>query len=214
MTEPTSLLIDAFVRFGLIGLWFVVAFEAFEFVFSIPVGPVLVFLGGLASQGKLSLTLLWLVVFSAVVVGDNIGFLVGRRFGQPILHKFGSRFIKQSVIEKAEKFFIRFGAFAVFFSRFIFATIAAPLNVLAGASDLPWRKYVIAEMSGQAVWTSIYIFLGYFFGLQVEKYIKIIDQANITVISLVSLLVVIAIIWLFTHALHHHIKVIHRHPNV
>lgn len=214
MTEPASYLLEVFLRFGLIGLWFVVAFEAFEFVFSIPVGPVIVFLGALASQGKFSVVLLWLVVYTAVVAGDNTGFFVGRKFGRPVLQKFGARFVKQKIIDKAERFFLRFGTFAVFFSRFIFATIAAPLNVLAGASDLPWRKYVVAEMAGQAVWTSIYVFLGYFFGKQVEQYIRIIDQANITAVSIVSLIVVIAVVWLFAHALHHHAKIIRHHHHV
>jgi membrane protein DedA with SNARE-associated domain len=214
MTEPAPYILDVFIRFGLLGLWFVVAFESFEFVFSVPVGPVIVFLGGLASQGNFSVLLLWLVVYSAVVVGDNTGFMVGRKFGRPILHKFGTRFLKPSVISKAERFFLRFGVFAVFFSRFIFATVAAPLNILAGSSDLPWRKYVIAEMAGQVVWTSIYVFLGYFFGKQVEKYIRIIDQANVTAVSLVSLLVVIAVIWIFIRALQHHVGIIRRHRNV
>jgi len=72
MNDLAGLILETFSRFGLIGLWLVVAFEAFEFVASVPVGPILVFLGGLASQGIINVALLWTTVYSAVVVGDNL----------------------------------------------------------------------------------------------------------------------------------------------
>jgi len=206
MNDLAGLILETFSRFGLIGLWLVVAFEAFEFVASVPVGPILVFLGGLASQGIINVALLWTTVYSAVVVGDNLGFFVGRKFGRPILYRFGTKIIKRQAIEKADKFFIRFGAVAIFFSRFIFATVAAPLNVIVGASDLPWKKYLPAEMAGQAVWSSIYIFLGYFFGKQVDKYIRMIDQANVVGVLIGMLAVLIVFTYIVYRPIRHHVR--------
>lgn len=205
MNDLAGLIIETFSRFGLVGLWLVVAFEAFEFVASVPLGPVLVFLGGLASQGFINIAVLWITIYSAVVVGDNLGFFVGRKFGRPILFRFGTKIIKQQAIEKADRFFIRFGAIAIFFTRFIFATIAAPLNVIAGASDLPWKKYLPAEMAGQAVWASIYVLLGYFFGKQVEKYIKMIDQANVIGILAVTVITLIIFVYVVYRSVRHHV---------
>jgi membrane protein DedA with SNARE-associated domain len=207
MNDAATLILDAFSSYGLIGVWFVVAFEAFEFVASVPVGPVIVFLGSLASQDILSVYLLWLTVYSAVVVGDNFGFWVGRRFGRPVLYKFGTKIIRLRTIEKADRFFLKFGTVAIFFTRFIFATIAAPLNVIAGASDLPWRKYIIAEMAGQIVWTSLYVFLGYFFGQAVIEYIFLIDRADVVAISLIGLVALFIFGFLAIRALRQHYRV-------
>jgi undecaprenyl-diphosphatase len=206
-----SFIVSAFQNFGLVGVWFVVAFEAFEFVASVPIGPFVVLLGGLASQGILPVGLLWLTVYTAVVTGDNLGFLVGRKFGRPILHRFGTRLVKQSAIDKAERFFVQYGAVAVFFTRFIFATIAAPLNVIAGASDLKWKKFFIAGALGQAGWASIYVFLGYFFGKQITGYIELINQANVTAVSVITLITVLIFAWLATRAIRHHVRVQRKH---
>ncbi len=206
-----SFIYGAFQTYGLIGLWFVVAFEAFEFVASVPVGPVIVLLGGAASQGIISVGGLWLTVYTALVVGDNTGFFVGRKFGRPVLLKFGTRMITAGTLDRAERFFLRYGARAIFFTRFIFATIAAPLNVLAGASALPWRKYLPAEMAGQAVWATLYISLGYFLGDRIEQIIRLVDQANVTAVSLLTLAVVLFVVWLYGRAIRHHVRVHRKH---
>lgn len=210
MTD-TSFIYGAFQSYGLVGLWFVVAFEAFEFVASVPVGPVIVLLGGAASQGVVHAGVLWLTVFTALVVGDNTGFFVGRKFGRPVLLKFGTRIIKAGTLERAEQFFLRYGVFAIFLTRFIFATIAAPLNVLAGASPLPWRKYLPAEMAGQAVWATVYISLGYFLGDRIEQIIRLVDQANVTAVSLLTLAVVLFVVWLYGRAIRHHVRIRRKH---
>lgn len=210
MTD-TSFIYSAFQTYGLIGLWFVIAFEAFEFIASVPTGPVVTLLGGAASQGVMPVGALWLTVYTALVVGDNTGFFVGRKFGRPVLLKFGTRIIKAGTLERAEKFFLRYGTRAVFFSRFIFATIAAPLNVLAGASALPWRKYLPAEMAGQVVWATMYVSLGYFLGDQIGEVIQLVDRANVTAISVLTLGVILFVLWLYGRAIQHHVRVQREH---
>ncbi|MEK7632025.1 MAG: DedA family protein [Patescibacteria group bacterium] len=206
MSEP-SFIANAFASYGLVGVWFIVAFEAFEFVGSLPIGPFIVFLGGLASQGSISVVALWLTVYTAVVFGDNMGFLVGRKFGRPILYKFGTKLLKQSSIDKAERFFLRYGAVAVFFTRFIFATIAAPLNVLVGASDLKWKKFFIAGALGQAGWASIYVFLGYYFGKQIGGYVAFINEADVVSLLIITVVAMLGFAWFATRAIHHHVRV-------
>lgn len=205
--NESSFIAQAFANYGLIGVWLIVSFEAFEFVGSLPIGPFVIFLGGLASQGKISVVALWFTVYTAVVFGDNMGFLVGRKFGRPILHKFGTKVIKQATLDKAERFFVRYGAVAVFFSRFIFATIAAPINVLVGASDLKWKKFFLASALGQAGWATMYVSLGYFFGKKIGKYLELFDQANVISILIVTVVATLGFAWFATRAIHHHVRV-------
>jgi membrane-associated protein len=210
MTD-SSFISNAFAHFGLVGVWFVVAFEAFEFVGSLPIGPFVVVLGGLAAHGSLNVVALWFTVYTAVVFGDNMGFLVGRKFGRPILTKFGSKLIKQSAIDKADRFFVRYGAIAVFFTRFIIATIAAPLNVIAGASDLRWRKFIIADLLGQAGWASIYVLLGFYFGKQIGAYIDLIEEANVMAFVVITLIALATFAGFATRAIHNHVRVVKKH---
>ncbi len=202
---------NVFNHFGLLGVWGLVSFEAFEFVASLPIGPFIVILGGLASHGSISVVALWFTVYTAVVTGDNLGFFVGRKFGRPILQRFGSRLIKQKNIDKAEGFFVRYGAIAVFFTRFIIATIAAPLNVIAGASDLPWRKFIIADLLGQAGWASMYVFLGYFLADDIERIVGIVQEAHVTLISLITLVVVVAVGLVYYRAIRKHVRMVKKY---
>lgn len=209
--SESSLIFDIFQSYGLIGLSATLAFTSFQFLVSIPMGPFIVVLGGLAGQEVINLWTLWIAVFVGQVVGDNVGFALGRKFGQPLLHRFGTKLVQQSAIEKAEKTFSRYGAIAVFFTRFIFATIAAPLNILAGASALSWRRFLVADVGGQGIWTSLYVFLGYFFGQQIGSTIHAVNQANITLISAVTLVAILLFTVLVWRALRHHVQVRRKH---
>ena len=67
--SDSTFIYSAFQAYGLIGLWFVIAFEAFEFIASVPTLPVVVLLGSAASQGVMPVGALWLTVYTALVVG-------------------------------------------------------------------------------------------------------------------------------------------------
>lgn len=207
MVLQDSWFFQLFADYGLIGLWAFVCFEAFEFVASIPMGPVVIFAGSVARAGDLSVVALWFTVYSALVVGDNLGFFVGRKFGQPILLRYGTRLVKAGTLEKAERFFLRFGAWGVFVSRFFLATFAAPINVLAGASSLPWRRYLPAEMAGQAIWATLYVGIGYVLGERLSYGIQVVNNADVTLISLANLGVVLVVVWFYYRAIKHHVRV-------
>ena len=210
MTD-SAFIYDIFQNYGLVGLSTVLAFTAFQFVVSIPMGPFIVVLGGMASQGLIHVAALWGAVFIGQVVGDNIGFALGRKFGRPLLHRFGTKFVQQSALDKAERAFTRFGAIAIFFTRFIFATIAAPLNILAGASDLSWRRFLLADVGGQLIWASLYVFLGYFFGQQLGTTLDAVNQANVMLISGITLVAILVFVVLAWRAIRHHVRVHQKH---
>ncbi len=209
--SESSFIYDIFQNYGLVGLSVTLAFTAFQFVVSIPMGPFIVVFGGLASQGFVNVWALWLAVLAGQVVGDHIGFVLGRKFGRPLLHRFGTKLVQQSALDRAERAFTRYGAVAVFTTRFIFATIAAPLNILAGASDLPWRRFAIADVGGQLVWSSLYVFLGYFFGQQLGATLHAVNQANVTLISAITIVAVLIFLLLATRAIRHHVRVHRKH---
>ena len=99
------------------------------------------------------------------IVGDNIGYTVGRTGGKALVERFQDRvfFLKHDHLEKAEQFFSRHGDKTVFLGRFI-AVLRAWAAFLAGVNKMPWRSFVIYNAAGAILWSTIYGLLGYFAG--------------------------------------------------
>ena len=120
--------------------------------------------GALAQQGHLWLPLVIATGALAAILGDNIGYVIGRRGGRPFLLKYGHRIlIKPETVQKAEHFFEQHGPKAVFLARFVtgLQTVGA---LLAGASQMRWWTFFLWNLLGALAWATTYAFLGYLFG--------------------------------------------------
>jgi membrane protein DedA with SNARE-associated domain len=98
------------------------------------------------------------------IVGDNIGYYIGRTGGKAVVERYGRYvFIKPEHLERAEKFFARHGDKTVFFGRFI-AVLRAWAAFLAGVNRMHWRTFFIYNAAGGIVWAIIYGLFGYYAG--------------------------------------------------
>ncbi|HEX9481682.1 MAG TPA: DedA family protein [Solirubrobacteraceae bacterium] len=118
----------------------------------------------LASQGKLHIELVIPLAAAAAIVGDNIGYVIGRKGGRWILERPG-RFQRQrnDVLRIGEPFFERHGPKAVFFGRFLLG-LRVWASWLAGATRMPWRSFVLWNALGGIVWASAIGLIAYFLG--------------------------------------------------
>ena len=128
----------------------------------------------LAASGVISP---WGVAIAAsvgAIVGDSIGYAIGRRGGRPLLERFGRRFPKHfgpPHLARAEQIFQRWGAWAVFFGRFV-ALMRILAGPLAGALHVPYRTFLMANAAGGIVWAGATTATIYFAGKTAEKYLK------------------------------------------
>lgn len=108
----------------------------------------------LASQGGLSLPLVVAVAAGAAIVGDNLGYLAGRRGGRWLLTRPG-RWEKRRVrlLARGESFFERHGAKAVFLGRFV-PWLRVTAAWLAGASRMRWPRFLLANAAGGVIWAA------------------------------------------------------------
>ncbi len=98
------------------------------------------------------------------IVGDNLGYLVGRTGGRALVERFGRYvFLQPKHLDRAEKFFARHGDKTVFFGRFI-AILRTWSAFLAGVNHMRWRTFLIYNAAGGILWAIIYGMLGYFAG--------------------------------------------------
>ncbi|HEX6461529.1 MAG TPA: DedA family protein [Thermoleophilaceae bacterium] len=120
------------------------------------------------STHKLSIVLIVLVAAAGAIVGDNIGYAIGRHGGWRVLRRYGHRVgIHERRLKLGRYLFLRHGGKVVFFGRFvsILRTYAA---ALAGANHMPFLRFFPYNATGGFIWAAIYGF-GYFFAAHLLK---------------------------------------------
>lgn len=129
--------------------------------------------GVLASQGKLEIPLVIAIAATAAIVGDNIGYLIGRRGGRWLLQRPGP-FHRQrlEVLATGEPFFERHGPKAVFFGRFLLG-LRTWASWLAGATKMHWRTFALWNALGGICWACLIGILAYYVGHSAENALSI-----------------------------------------
>ncbi len=118
----------------------------------------------LASQGKLQIWLVLVIGIASAITGDNIGYLLGRRFGRDaVLAKGPLHAYRVRAVDYGDEFFARHGPKAVFLARFI-ALVRFAAAWLAGINGMPWRLFLFWNALGGIGWGLTYGLVSYFVG--------------------------------------------------
>jgi membrane protein DedA with SNARE-associated domain len=139
-------------------------------------GETILLLASFLAYSQHELSLFWIIVVATVAatIGDNVGFALGYYGGRPLLARYQSLFkIQDATVARGENLFARYGAVTIFFSRFVFGMriIAGPM---AGVLRMPWRKFLVFNFLGAALWVTVISVAGYLFGQhwgRLERYI-------------------------------------------
>jgi membrane-associated protein len=143
--------------------------------------------GAVASHGELSIELVIVFAALAAIVGDNVGYLIGRHGGRRLLERPGP-FERQrrEVIARGEPFFERHGPKAVFLGRWV-AWLRITSAWLAGINRMRWPVFLFWNALGGIAWATSVGLLAYFLGHAVENIFKIGGiAAAVCVVGLVS----------------------------
>ncbi|GCE06850.1 DedA family protein [Dictyobacter aurantiacus] len=98
------------------------------------------------------------------ILGDNVGYGVGRTGGKAFVHRYGRYvFLKPERLQRSEEFFARHGNKTVFFGRFV-AVLRAFAAFLAGVNRMHWPTFLAYNAAGGIIWATIYGLLGYYAG--------------------------------------------------
>jgi len=149
----------------------------------------------LAATGVTDPFLVGLAASIGAIVGDSIGYAVGRHGGRAMLERCGQRFPKHfgpAHLARAERTFARWGVWAVFFGRFV-ALLRILAGPLAGAMHVPYRKFLVANAAGGIVWAFGTTYVIYYVGQAAEKYLKQFSWIALGVAVLVGL---VTTLWL------------------
>jgi membrane-associated protein len=131
--------------------------------FFLPGDSLLFTAGLLANDGKLSLGLLLGGVFCAAVVGDQVGYQLGRRVGPAIFRKPDARLFRQEYVEHTRNFFDRHGPKTIVLARFV-PVVRTFAPVLAGVGAMRWRTFATFNVVGALAWAVGVTSAGYALG--------------------------------------------------
>ncbi|MDQ6739377.1 MAG: DedA family protein [Actinomycetota bacterium] len=142
-------------------------------------------LGGVvASRGHVQLWLILVLVVLAAIIGDSVGYEVGRRLGPRLLEL---RILnkRRARLDDAQDFLRRRGGAAVFLGRFV-AFFRAVMPALAGISQMPYPRFLAFNAAGGLVWGTGFVLLGFLAGNSYEAVAKTVGRDIALVIALLA----------------------------
>lgn len=172
---------------GYVGIFAIVFAETGLLLgFFLPGDSLLFTAGILAAEGYLDIWLVLLLLSAAGIIGDSVGYSIGRRLGPRIFSKEESLLFSKSHIEKAQAFFDKHGPKTIMIARFV-PIIRTFAPTLAGVGKMYYPKFLFYNVIGGLFWIFSVTLLGYYLGLKVEN-IEVYILPGIAIIILISLL--------------------------
>src|SRR5919201_3800563 len=168
------------------------ALEASAFVGFVFPGEIAVLLGGvLAYQGRVSLGAALGAAILGAVIGDSAGYLIVREWGRTILRGTIGKLpiIRKHVdrnLDRAEEYLRRRGPYAVVLGRFT-AGLRVMVPGLAGMSRMRYRRFVVFNVLGGALWATTFVLLGYFGGAAWHRVAGVASKAGLVLLALIVL---------------------------
>lgn len=167
----------------------------------IPGETILIASGILAQRGNIDVGDAILFGILGAVIGDQIGYWVGREGGRPFVLRWGRYvLITPERLAHAEKFFERHGGKAVFFARFV-AGLRVFGALVAGISHMHWRTFFFYNSLGGAVWATAVVLVGYLLGGSLDLVERWMGRATILlgILLIGGLVLYLAYRWISTH---------------
>ena len=152
--------------FGILAILLVVFAESGLLIGFILPGDSLLFTSGYMVQQNIlhiDIHIFAILVFIAAVLGDSVGYSFGHKVGRKLFEKENSRFFKKKYLEQTEKFYDKHGSVTIVLARFapIVRTFAP---IVAGAGKMHYKTFLIFNLIGGFLWSSLFIYLGFHAG--------------------------------------------------
>ncbi|WP_102959921.1 DedA family protein [Mangrovicella endophytica] len=138
----------------------------------VPGESMLVAAGVLASQGRIGIVEVFLAAWIGGTLGDNVGYLLGYKFGRPFVYRYGGKIgLSRSRIALIEQRFLKRGPPIVLIARFILI-LRQLCGFIAGTAHMPWWRFSFYNALGAALWSGAYAGGAYLLGAAVEHYLS------------------------------------------
>lgn len=177
--------LEDFVRhYGAFAVMLILAIEAIGA--PVPGESLLIFASVLAGRGEMSLPALLFFAWVGSVIGDNMGFLIGRKLGRKTVLRYGAKVgLTNERFSKIENRYVRYGSATVLFARFF--SILRQLNgIVAGMLGMSWWRFVLFDAVGAALWVTVWVFLPAYFGENLAFIVTLVHHKIVVVSFLIA----------------------------
>ena len=153
-------------------------------------GETIVIIGGVyAGLGDLWLPAVAAVAVIGAVLGDNVGYWIGRRYGRGFLERHGRKlFVTPERLEATERYYERHGGKTVFLGRFI-PVVRSVGFIVAGISHMPWRRFFAYDLLGATIWGIGHTLVGYALGESYERLEKYATPFGLGLLAVLLILI-------------------------
>lgn len=185
-----------FEHYGYAAVFFGILVE--DFAVPAPGESLLIAEAFMAASGKLHILPLLMFAWLGAVLGDNIGYLIGRFGGRSVVLRSG-RYLGLNVthLMRVEHFFARYGGWLVTFARFV--TLLRQLNgIVAGLAEMPWWRFLAFNALGAALWVGAWGLGAYYLGKRIAEPLALLKQLEPYMWVIGAIAVIGVMIYLFS----------------
>ncbi len=182
--------------FGLLGIFLTIFSESGLLIGILLPGDSLLFTAGLlASEGYFNIVWLVIVSFAAAVIGDNVGYSIGKRAGPAFFNRPDSIFFHKDYPAKAKLFYEKHGGKAIILARFT-PLMRTLIPLFAGVARMDYKTFFFYNIGGGAIWAVGLPLLGYTLG-------QVIPDADRYILPIVGAIVVVSLVPAAFEYVHH-----------
>lgn len=189
LLEFTQWIEDAGAFLGLVIIGSIVFAESGLLIgFFLPGDTLLFTAGFFAAQGKLPLAGVLSTIFLCAVIGDNVGYQIGKRAGPRLFKKKDGVVFRQENIQRAEEFYEKHGGKTIILARFV-PVVRTFAPMVAGVGNMQYRQFAIYNVIGAFLWTFTLVPAGFLLGSLIDP--KVLEKSILLVFG-VALLITFA----------------------
>jgi membrane protein DedA with SNARE-associated domain len=164
MSQLTLNLLQLLHQYGSAGVFGLLALGIIGL--PIPDETLLLLTGTLVKTQQLSFIPAWLAITSGAIIGISISYLIGRTLGHFAVHRICRKLgLSEKHLEYTSKHFNRIGQWLLLIGYFI-PGVRHFTGIIAGTTELPYKRFALFAYTGAIVWSNLFFWLGYFYGMQ------------------------------------------------
>ncbi len=180
-------LLGALSQYGLPVLFGVIMIAAVGI--PLPISMMLVAAGSFVELGEMKLWQVIVVASAGAVIGDQIGYALGRWGGHRVVERIRRRGKGTARIAQARAFAERWGAAGIFLTRWLITPLGPWLNLTSGMAGYSWMRFFVWDVLGEVLWVILYVMLGIFFSDRVQALVEILGNLAWVIVGLIAALV-------------------------
>jgi membrane protein DedA with SNARE-associated domain len=166
----------------------------------LPVSVLLIVTGSLVAQGVMPMWLAIAVASIGSVMGDQIGYAIGRWGGAVLVARFGGMLGGPERMAKAEAHVRRWGGPGVFLSRWLVTPLGSVINFTSGIAEYPWMRFLLWDVLGETLGAVLYIVLGWIFSDRVMELDAALGDFTWMILALLATVALGWMLWQYLRA--------------